>query len=63
VPKELAATGQGSVATLSGVISAAATAASGLVYAISGSLAYLVMAGMALVGLLSALYAGRQWRE
>jgi hypothetical protein len=51
------------VATLSGVISAAATAASGVIYAASGSLAYLVMAGMALVGLLSALYARRNWRE
>ena len=60
VPKELAATAQGFVATLSGIISAAALAASGLVYAASGSLAYLVMAGMALVGLLSALYAGRR---
>ena len=62
VPKELAATAQGAVATLSGVISAAAMAGSGLVYAASGSLAYLVMAGMALVGLMSALYAGRQLR-
>jgi PPP family 3-phenylpropionic acid transporter len=63
VPKELSATAQGAVATLSGVISAAATAASGVIYAASGSLAYLVMAGMALVGLLSALYARRNWRE
>jgi PPP family 3-phenylpropionic acid transporter len=60
VPKELAATAQGAVATLSGIVSAAATAGSGLVYAASGSLAYLVMAGMGLVGLLSALYAGRR---
>jgi MFS transporter, PPP family, 3-phenylpropionic acid transporter len=63
VPKELAATAQGLVATLSGIVSAVATAGSGLVYAASGSLAYLVMAGMALVGLLSALYAGRRWRQ
>ena len=63
VPKELAATAQGFVATLSGLVSAAATAASGVVYAASGSLAYLVMAGMALVGLASALYAGYRWRE
>ncbi len=63
VPKELAATAQGFVATLSGLISAAATAGSGLVYAASGSLAYLVMAAMALVGLLCALYAGRRARD
>lgn len=63
VPKELAATAQGFVATLSGLVSAAAMAASGLVYARSGSLAYLVMAGMALVGLASALYAGHRRRE
>ncbi len=63
VPKELAATAQGFVATLSGLVSAAATVASGLVYAASGSLAYLVMAGMALVGLASALYAGYRWQE
>jgi hypothetical protein len=63
VPKELAATAQGFLATLSGIISATATAVSGLVYAASGSLAYLVMAAMALVGLLSALYAGRRARQ
>jgi PPP family 3-phenylpropionic acid transporter len=63
VPKELAATAQGTLATLGGLISAAATVLSGVAYATSGSLAYLMMAAMALVGLLSALYAGRQWRE
>jgi PPP family 3-phenylpropionic acid transporter len=63
VPKELGATAQGWLATLGGLISAAATALSGVLYAASGSLAYLMMAAMALVGLLSALYAVRQWRE
>jgi PPP family 3-phenylpropionic acid transporter len=63
VPKELTATAQGMVATLSGIVMAAATALSGLVYAASGSLAYLVMAGMALIGLLSALYAGKRWGD
>src|SRR5262245_17781548 len=46
VPKELAATAQGTTATASGIVNAAAIALSGLVYAASGSLAYLVMAGM-----------------
>jgi MFS transporter, PPP family, 3-phenylpropionic acid transporter len=63
VPRELAATAQGMVATVSGIVTASATAVSGVVYAASGSLAYLVMAGMALIGLISALYAGRRWRE
>jgi len=62
VPRELAATAQGLVATVSGIVTASATAISGLLYAASGSLAYLVMAAMALIGLMSALYAGRQWR-
>jgi PPP family 3-phenylpropionic acid transporter len=61
VPRELAATAQGFVATWSGIVTATATALSGLVYAASGSLAYLVMAAMALIGLASALYAGRRW--
>ena len=51
VPRELAATAQGFAATWSGVVNASATFASGFVYAASGSLAYLVMAAMALVGL------------
>ena len=63
VPRELAATAQGLVATWSGIVTASATAISGLVYAASGSLAYLVMAGMALIGLMSAPYAGRRWRD
>lgn len=63
VPRELAATAQGLVATWSGIVTASATAISGLVYAASGSLAYLVMAGMALIGLMSALYAGRRWKD
>ena len=63
VPRELAATAQGFVATWSGLVTASATAISGLVYAASGSLAYLVMAAMALIGLMSALYAGRYWRD
>jgi PPP family 3-phenylpropionic acid transporter len=62
IPRERAATAQGLVATLSGIVTASATGLSGLLYASSGSLAYLMMAGMSLVGLLSALYAGRRWR-
>jgi PPP family 3-phenylpropionic acid transporter len=60
VPKQLSATAQGFVATLGGLVSAAATAGSGLLYAASGSLAYLAMAVMALLGLFSALYASRR---
>jgi PPP family 3-phenylpropionic acid transporter len=60
VPKELAATAQGFVATASGLVNASATLISGFVYAASGSLAYLVMAGMALIGLTSALYAAKR---
>jgi MFS transporter, PPP family, 3-phenylpropionic acid transporter len=60
VPRELTATAQGVSATWSGIISASATFASGFVYAASSSLAYLLMAAMALVGLISALYAGRR---
>ena len=63
VPRELAATAQGVSATWSGIVSALATLASGFVYAASGSLAYLVMAAMALIGLMSALYAGRRWQD
>jgi PPP family 3-phenylpropionic acid transporter len=63
VPKELGATAQGFAATWSGIVSASATFVSGFVYAASGSLAYLVMAAMALIGLISALYAGRIWRD
>jgi PPP family 3-phenylpropionic acid transporter len=63
VPRELAATAQGFIATLGGIVTASATAASGAAYAASGNLAYLVMAAMALIGLFSALYAGRRWRD
>ena len=41
----------GLVATWSGIVNASATFASGFVYAASGSLAYLLMAAMALIGL------------
>jgi PPP family 3-phenylpropionic acid transporter len=60
VPRELAATAQGFVATWSGVVNASATFVSGYVYAASGGRAYLVMAAMALIGVVSALYAGRR---
>jgi len=60
VPRELAATAQGFAATWSGIVNASATFVSGFVYAATGSLAYLVMAAMALIGLISALYAGRR---
>ena len=60
VPRELAATAQGFAATWSGIVNASATFVSGFVYAATGSLAYLVMAAMALIGLASALYAGRR---
>jgi len=63
VPRELAATAQGFIATLSGIVMASATGGAGLLYAATGSLAYLMMASMALVGLISALLAGRWWRE
>jgi PPP family 3-phenylpropionic acid transporter len=62
VPRELAATAQGLVATWSGLVNATATFASGFVYAATGSLAYLLMAAMASVGLLCALAAGRRWK-
>ena len=57
VPPERAATAQGVLATVSGIVMAAATAASGSLYAASGSLAYLAMAAMALTGLACALIA------
>jgi MFS transporter, PPP family, 3-phenylpropionic acid transporter len=60
VPRELVATAQGLAATWSGIVNASATFISGFVYAATGSLAYLVMATMALIGLMSALYAGRR---
>jgi len=63
VPRPLAATAQGFAATWGGIVNASATFISGFIYAASGSLAYLVMAAMALIGLTSALYAGRIWRD
>jgi PPP family 3-phenylpropionic acid transporter len=63
IPRDRAASAQGLVATASGIISASATGISGAIYAASGSLAYLVMAAMALIGLISALAAGRWWRS
>jgi PPP family 3-phenylpropionic acid transporter len=63
VPRPLAATAQGFNATWGGIVNASATFISGFIYAASGSLAYLVMAAMALIGLMSALYAGRIWRD
>jgi PPP family 3-phenylpropionic acid transporter len=60
VPRELAATAQGFAATWSGIVNASATFVSGFAYAATGSFAYLLMAAMALIGLISALYAGRR---
>ena len=62
VPPGLAATAQGIVATGAGLVMAAATGASGLLYAVSGSAAYLAMAAMTLVGLVCALAAHRAAR-
>lgn len=59
VPRQSAASAQGLIATLSGIVNAAATTLSGIAYAASGSLAYLLMAAMTLIGLLSALAASR----
>jgi PPP family 3-phenylpropionic acid transporter len=63
VPRELSATAQGFIATLSGVVTASATGLSGAAYAATGSLAYLVMAAMTLIGLASALVAARCRRD
>ena len=60
VPRELAARAQGYVATLSSLVNASATLASGFAYAAVGSHAYLLMAAMAAVGVASALYAARR---
>ena len=57
VPRELAATAQGLVATVSGIVMASATGLSGLIYAASGSFAYLAMAAMGLAGFACALTA------
>jgi PPP family 3-phenylpropionic acid transporter len=63
VPRELAATAQGLLATWSGIVMATAIAVSGVVYTASGSGAYLVMAAMAAAGLACAVVAGRLWRD
>jgi PPP family 3-phenylpropionic acid transporter len=63
VPRELAATAQGFVATGSGLVNASATFASGMVFAAAGSRAYLLMAATALFGVISALYAGSRFRD
>ena len=60
VPRDLAARAQGYVATLSSLVNASATLASGFVYAAVGGHAYLLMAAMAAVGVASAVYAGRR---
>jgi PPP family 3-phenylpropionic acid transporter len=60
VPREFGATAQGFVATLSGVVNATATLASGFVYAAMGGSAYLLMSALALIGVVSAIYAGRR---
>ena len=59
VPRELAATAQGTLATVTGLLTASATGLSGLIYAASGSRTYLVMAAMASVGVICALTANR----
>jgi PPP family 3-phenylpropionic acid transporter len=59
ISRERAASAQGLIATLSGIVSASATGLSGLLYASYGSRAYLLMTAMALIGLTSALLAGR----
>lgn len=59
IPRERAASAQGFIATLSGIVSASATGLSGLLYASYGGHAYLLMTAMALTGVVSALLAGR----
>jgi len=63
VPRQFAATAQGAVATVSGIVMASATGLSGWLYGATGSLAYLVMAAMALAGLGCAIAAGRWWKS
>lgn len=63
VPREFSARAQAVVATTGGILTAAATGLSGLIYAASGSLAYLAMSAMALAGLVCALIAQRLWRH
>jgi len=63
VPRDLSATAQGTLATAGGILTASATGLSGLIYAASGSLTYLVMAAMACVGGACALVAHRLQRN
>jgi hypothetical protein len=63
VPRRFAATAQGALGTASGITQALAMALSGTLYANSGSLAYLAMAAMALVGFSLALLAARLSRR
>jgi PPP family 3-phenylpropionic acid transporter len=60
LPRGQLATAQGLVATLSGLVNAGATLASGFVYAAVGGYAYLLMTALALVGVASAICAGRR---
>jgi PPP family 3-phenylpropionic acid transporter len=60
VPRDMAATAQGLVATVSGIVTASAIGLSGVLYAASGSLGYLLMSTMTFIGLVSALYAARR---
>jgi PPP family 3-phenylpropionic acid transporter len=62
VPPVLAATAQGVLGTCAGLVMAAATGLSGLLYGASGDVAYLAMAAMALAGLAFALGAHRTAR-
>jgi PPP family 3-phenylpropionic acid transporter len=63
VPRELAATAQGTLATVTGLLTAAATGLSGLMYAAAGSRTYLVMAAMAVAGGACALAAQRMQKD
>jgi PPP family 3-phenylpropionic acid transporter len=60
VPRDMAATAQGLVATVSGIVTASALGLSGVLYGAYDSLAYLLMSTMTLIGLVSALYAARR---
>jgi PPP family 3-phenylpropionic acid transporter len=63
VPAQLGATAQGFLATAYGIVMAAATGLSGLLYGLYGNLAYGAMALMAAAGGLSALAAYRLMRK
>jgi PPP family 3-phenylpropionic acid transporter len=60
VPRELIGRAQGYVATLASLVNASATLASGFVFAAIGGHAYFMMAAMALIGTVSAIYASRR---